>query len=208
MSCRPDDQAIDSHKEESYEQLLGKVRDLFIPHSQPIEAMGVTPIQDPNCAKCHGGKCSFLIDFILFHPYFADRNRGTNTYYSMWQCPTCGRYYRREWITDWRSPSLAPEPDQYIFTYVVGERPARRILDMVKKCPDLMTRKREGCNRDLHSTLELSLSSVPHRWSSYPERKKTNSWIVSISREERMPTFRMGLNVIKHSINRRRQPCG
>ena len=111
--------------------LWDKVRDLFIPHSQPIEAKGGTKIQDPNCAKCHGGKCSFLLDLILVDPHFADRNRGTNTYYSMWQCPTCGRYYQREWITEWRSPSLAPAPDQYILTYIVGERPARRILDMV-----------------------------------------------------------------------------
>ena len=52
--------------------LWDKVRDLFIPHSQPIEAKGVTKIQDPNCAKCHGGKCSFLLDFILFDPHFAE----------------------------------------------------------------------------------------------------------------------------------------
>ena len=52
------------------------------------------------------------------------------------------------------------------------------------------------------STARWNLASAlyPYRWSSYPERKKTNSWIVSISREERMPTFQMGSNAIKNSI--------
>ena len=185
-----------------------KARDLFTPHSQSKEAKSTTRIQDPVCIKCRGGKCSFLTEFILFDPHLSDRNRGTNTRFSMWQCPTCGQYYRREWITAWRSGSLAPAPNQYILTYAVDERPARRILDMIKKCPDPMTREPECCNCDLHSTLELGFGSVPLPMVVTPTDEE-DELVDRVDFPLGAHDYLLeGVERYQEQYYRRRQPCG
>jgi len=116
-----------------------------------------------TCVKC-STPCSMLAQFMLFESCPSDTTQGLDKYYSMWQCPKCKRYYLRDWITQWKSDFPEAAPYQLIKTYVLDDHLALKVLDLVAKCPNPMTRKPEKCTCKLHEDITLPHMRIPAIW--------------------------------------------